>query len=168
MHPFRTSVALVAYSSTSDVSGTYRTGVLGIRASIWMQVAGHLKEQIQHLNHVYHPYTHTPQPVLPRPSIAITIQETKFAHKAKTPKVPNFIHTPQNFKWSRYTFKKLNTSQLQTYIYIDITSKHYNTLDMDIQHCIHYITNIRHSVLTGDMNAPTRVPNIFNRYHHGV
>ena len=30
----------------------------------------------------------------------------------------------------------------------DITSMHYQTADMDVQHCIQYITNIPHSVLT--------------------
>ena len=39
MHPSRVSVALVACSSTSDVSGTYRTGRLGSRAWIWMYLA---------------------------------------------------------------------------------------------------------------------------------
>ena len=32
----------------------------------------------------------------------------------------------------------------------DSTSTHYKTVDTDIQHCIQYITNIPHSVLTGD------------------
>ena len=35
----------------------------------------------------------------------------------------------------------------------DTTSTHYKTDDTDIQHCIQYITNIPHSVLTGDVNA---------------
>ena len=35
----------------------------------------------------------------------------------------------------------------------DSTSTHYNTADTDIQHCIPHITNIPHSVLTGDVNA---------------
>ena len=35
----------------------------------------------------------------------------------------------------------------------DSTSMHYKTADTDIQHCIQYITNIPHSVLTGDVNA---------------
>ena len=39
MYPSRTSVALVAHSSNSDDSGTYRRGVLGSRACIWMSVA---------------------------------------------------------------------------------------------------------------------------------
>ena len=45
MHLSRTSVALVAYSSTINVSGTYMTGVLGCRTCILMYVARHLKEQ---------------------------------------------------------------------------------------------------------------------------
>ena len=35
----------------------------------------------------------------------------------------------------------------------DRTFTHYKTADTDIQHCIQYITNIPHSVLTGDVNA---------------
>ena len=35
----------------------------------------------------------------------------------------------------------------------DTTSTHYKTADTNIQHCIQYITNIPHSVLTGDVNA---------------
>ena len=41
MHPASTSVALVAYSSTSDVAGKYRTWVLGNRAwDTWKQDLG--------------------------------------------------------------------------------------------------------------------------------
>ena len=32
-------------------------------------------------------------------------------------------------------------------------SMHYKTVDVDIQHCIQHITNIPHSVLTGDANT---------------
>ena len=35
----------------------------------------------------------------------------------------------------------------------DTTSTHYKTADTNIQHCIQYITNIPHSVLTGVVNA---------------
>ena len=35
----------------------------------------------------------------------------------------------------------------------DTTSTHYKTADTDLQQCIQYITNIPHSVLTGDVNA---------------
>ena len=35
----------------------------------------------------------------------------------------------------------------------DTTSTNYKTADTDIQHCIQYITNIPHSVFTGDVNA---------------
>ena len=35
----------------------------------------------------------------------------------------------------------------------DSTSTHYKTADTDIQHFIQYITNIPHSILTGDVNA---------------
>ena len=45
MHPSRTSGAPVAYSSTSDVSGTYRAGIFGSRPWIRMYVARNQKEQ---------------------------------------------------------------------------------------------------------------------------
>ena len=35
----------------------------------------------------------------------------------------------------------------------DNTSMHHKTAGTDIQHCIQYITNIPHSLLTGDVNA---------------
>ena len=55
---------------------------------------------------------------------------------------------------------KVHTSNTKhitiTNIYIpprDSTSTHYKTADKNIQHCIHRITNIPHTVLTGDVNA---------------
>ena len=45
MHPSRTSGSTGAYSSTSDVSGTYKTGILGSRPWILKYVARHQKEQ---------------------------------------------------------------------------------------------------------------------------
>ena len=45
MHPSRTYVALVAYSSTSDVLGAYRTEILGCRDWVWMHIDRHLDEQ---------------------------------------------------------------------------------------------------------------------------
>ena len=45
MYPSRTYIVMVAYSSTSDVVGSYMTGVLGSRACIWMYVARHLEDQ---------------------------------------------------------------------------------------------------------------------------
>ena len=45
MHPFRTSGAPVAYSSTGDISVTYRAGILCSRPWIRMYVARHQKEQ---------------------------------------------------------------------------------------------------------------------------
>ena len=45
MHPSSTSGAPVAYSSTGDVAGTYRAGILGGRPWIRMYVARHQKEQ---------------------------------------------------------------------------------------------------------------------------
>ena len=37
----------------------------------------------------------------------------------------------------------------------DSTSTHYKTVDTDIEHCIQYITNLPHLVLTRDVNAHT-------------
>ena len=45
MHPSRTSGTPVAYSSTGDVSGTYRARILGSRPWIRMYAAPHQKEQ---------------------------------------------------------------------------------------------------------------------------
>ena len=54
------------------------------------------------------------------------------------------------------------------YIYPrDSTSTHYKTADTDIQHCIHYITNIPHSVLTGDANAPSTLWHSYTDDHKG-
>ena len=44
VHPFRTSVALIAHSSTGDVASTNGTGILCTRAWIRMYVARHLEE----------------------------------------------------------------------------------------------------------------------------
>ena len=45
----------------------------------------------------------------------------------------------------------------------DSTSTHYKTADTDIQHCIQYITNIPHSVLTRDVNAHST---LWHSYNH--
>ena len=49
----------------------------------------------------------------------------------------------------------------------DTTSTHYKTADTDIQHCIQYITNIPHSVLTGDVNARSTLWHSYTDYHRG-
>ena len=49
----------------------------------------------------------------------------------------------------------------------DITSTHYKTADTDIQHCIQYITNIPHSVLTGDVNAHSTLWHSYTDDHRG-
>ena len=115
----------------------------------------------------------------------ITIQETKLTPKANTPKVHNFttVHVDRLHKAGGGLIKPIrdnitfittdipstinthntqlqivkvhinNISDFQTFIYS--TSKHYKTADTDIQHCIHYITNIRHSFLIEDvMHTP--------------
>ena len=57
-----------------------------------------------------------------------------------------------------------------TNIYIpprDTTSMHYKTADTDIQHYIQYITNIPHSVLTGDVNAHSTHWHSYTDDHRG-
>ena len=49
----------------------------------------------------------------------------------------------------------------------DSTSIHYKTADTDIQHCIQYITNIPHSVLTGDVNAHSTLWHSYTDHHRG-
>ena len=49
----------------------------------------------------------------------------------------------------------------------DSTSTHYKTDDMNIQHCIHHLTNIPHSVLTGDVNAHSTLWHSYTDYHRG-
>ena len=47
----------------------------------------------------------------------------------------------------------------------DTTSKHYKTADTDIQHYIQYITNIPHSVFTGDVNAHSTLGHSYTDDH---
>ena len=49
----------------------------------------------------------------------------------------------------------------------DTTSTHYKTADTDIQHCILYITNIPHSVLTGVVNAHSTLWHSYTNDHRG-
>ena len=51
---------------------------------------------------------------------------------------------------------KNSTKHVTTVTFIYLLGQHIHalqTVDKDIQHCIHYITNIAYSVLTGDENA---------------
>ena len=153
----------------------------------------------------------------------ITIQETKLTPKANTPKVHiftteradrllitlirnNITFTTTDIPSTIDTHNKelqmvkvhINNTKHITIanLYIpprDSTSTHYKTADTDIQHCIQYITNIPHSVLTGDVNAHSTLwhsytdhrglliaevisnsdhitlnTNTPTRYHHGV
>ena len=78
------------------------------------------------------------------------------------------IHTTQNFKWSRYTLTILNITIANIYIPPrDTTSTHYKTADTYIQHCIQYITNIPHSILTGDVNAQSTLWHSYTDDHRG-
>ena len=47
------------------------------------------------------------------------------------------------------------------------TFMHYKAADTDIQHCIQYITNIPHSVLTGDVNAHSTLWYSYTDDHRG-
>ena len=47
------------------------------------------------------------------------------------------------------------------------TSMHYITADTDTQHCIQYLTNIPHSVLTGDVNAHSTLWHSYTDDHRG-
>ena len=49
----------------------------------------------------------------------------------------------------------------------DSTSTHYKTADTDLEHCIQYITNIPHSVLTGDVNAHSTLWHSYTDDHRG-
>ena len=65
------------------------------------------------------------------------------------------IHTTQVFRWSRYRLAILKIMTIAN-IYIpprDSISPHYKTADTAIQHCLQHITNIPHSVLTGDVKT---------------
>ena len=49
----------------------------------------------------------------------------------------------------------------------DTTSTHYRTANTDLQHCIQYITNIPHSVLTRDVNAHSTLWHSYTDDHRG-
>ena len=96
-------------------------------------------------------------------------QEVSSLHSLQQTYLLPLIHTTQNFKWSRFTLTTLNISQLHI-LYIpprDSTSTNYKTADTDIQHCIQYITNIPHSILTRDVNAHPTLWHSYNDDHRG-
>ena len=49
----------------------------------------------------------------------------------------------------------------------DKTSTHYIIVDTDIQHCKQHITNLPHSVLTGDVNAHSTLWHSYTDGHRG-
>ena len=81
------------------------------------------------------------------------------------------IHTTQNFKWSRYTLTTLNITIANNYIPPrDSTSTHYNQLTRTYNIAyitLHYITNIPHSVLTGNVNAHSTLWHSYTDAHKG-
>ena len=100
------------------------------------------------------------------PSLEITLHSQQQTYHRPS------IHTTQNFKWSRYTLTTPNISQLQTLIYLLETAhprttkqltRTYNTAYITL----HYITNIPHSVLTGDVNAHSTLWHSYTDDHRG-
>ena len=73
-----------------------------------------------------------------------------------TTDIPSTINTPNiELQMGKVYINTTKHITIET-IYIplrDSISTHYKTVDTDIQHYIQYITNIPHSVLTGDVNA---------------
>ena len=121
----------------------------------------------------------------------ITIQDTKLI--PNTPKIHNFTTVRaerlHNARGGLITLIRDNiiittTDLLQmvkvyinntehitiAHIYIplrDSTSTYHKTADTDIQHCIQYITNIAHSVLTVDVNAHSTLSHSYTDDHRG-
>ena len=126
----------------------------------------------------------------------ITIQGTKLTPKAKTPKIHNFtaVRTDRLYKAGgglialirdNITFtttgipSTINTQTTELQMvkvhinntkHITITNIYIpprDTTSTDIQHCIQYITNIPHSVLTGDVNAHSTLWHLYTDDHRG-
>ena len=87
-----------------------------------------------------------------------------------TTDIPSTINT-HNTELQMVKVHINNTKHITiTNIYIsprDNTSTHYKTGDTDIRHCIQYITNIPHSVLTGDVNAHSTLWHSYTDDHRG-
>ena len=87
-----------------------------------------------------------------------------------TTDIPSTINT-HNTELQMVKVHINNTKHITiTNIYIpprDSTSTHYKTADMDIQHCIQYITNIPHSVLIADVNAHSTLWQSYTDNHKG-
>ena len=87
-----------------------------------------------------------------------------------TTDIPSTMNTP-NIELQMVMVHSNNTKHITIVnIYIprrDSTSTHYITTKTDIQHCIQYITNIPHSVLTGDLNAHTTLCHSYTDDHRG-
>ena len=85
-----------------------------------------------------------------------------------TTDIPSIINT-HNTELQMVKIQINNTKHITiANIYIpprDTTSTHYKTADTNIQHCIQYITNIPHSVLTGDVNAHSTLWHSFTDDH---
>ena len=139
------------YHRTTNTTQTHRPSSRSERNLIILQVnINGLRNKLEELKLLIHD-THTD---------IITIQETKLTPKAKTQKIPNFtaVRTDRLHKAG---------GGLITLIRDNTTSTHYKTADTDIQHCIQYITNIPHSVLTGDVNAHSTLWHSYTDDHRG-
>ena len=124
----------------------------------------------------------------------ITIQETKLTPKAKTQEVHNFttVRTDKHrAKGGLITLSTTDMPSTNVYntelqmievhinntkhitianIYIpprNSISMHYKTIDTDIQHCIQHITDIPHTVLTGDVNRHSTLWHSYTDDHRG-
>ena len=87
-----------------------------------------------------------------------------------TTHIPSSINT-YNTKLQKGRVHITNTKHITiANMYIphrDSTSTHYKTVDTDIQHCIQHITNIPHSVLTGDTNRHSTLWHSYTDDHRG-
>ena len=96
--------------------------------------------------------TQSCHPLIPNTSHPARAKTLHMSH-TPTPLTTLISSTYHNSK-HLYTSSRQHTHTLQT-------------ADMDIQHCIHHITNIPHSVLTGDVNAHSTLGHSYTDDHRG-
>ena len=86
-----------------------------------------------------------------------------------TTDIPSTINTHNTLQMIKVYINN-NKHIIISNIYIpprDSTFTHYKTAHTDIQHCIQYITNIPHSVLTVDVNAHSTLWHSYTDDHSG-
>ena len=110
-----------------------------------------------------HPLYITSPPCVP---ICCKRQEMGSLHSSET-----VLHSLQHTIFQMVKVHINNTNHITiANIYIpprDSTDTHYKTADTDIQHCIQYITNIPHSIFTGDVNAHSTLWHSYTNDHRG-